>query len=153
MQPPSLPVWIASAAPDMFRAASWSPLLVKDTLRLADQMQTTAGSLAIYGNQVPADAVIIQRLRTAGAVILGKRIWRWANFRTLFLSFRSAVGWSARGGNTINAYDVSYTSGDRVLVRKPRYRLTRNPSVCARRSARRQTGQSQEPSALRTLSA
>src|SRR5437867_8283074 len=39
------------------------PLLVKDNIATDDQMQTTAGSLAIYGNHVPGDAVIIQQLR------------------------------------------------------------------------------------------
>jgi amidase len=87
------------------------PLLVKDNIATDDQMQTTAGSLAIYGNHVPADAVIIQRLRAAGAVILGKaNLGEWANFRSFIPCFPLAVGWSARGGNTINAYDLSYTS-------------------------------------------
>src|SRR5213595_484943 len=87
------------------------PLLVKDNIATDDQMQTTAGSLAIYGNQVPADAVIIQRLRAAGAVILGKaNLGEWANFRGFDNVYPLAVGWSARGGNTINAYDLSYTS-------------------------------------------
>src|SRR5439155_95195 len=48
------------------------PLLVKDNIATDDQMQTTAGSLAIYGNHVPGDAVIIQQLRAAVAIILGK---------------------------------------------------------------------------------
>src|SRR5262249_8554656 len=33
-----------------------------------------------------------------------------ANFRGFINVFPLAVGWSARGGNTINAYDLSYTS-------------------------------------------
>src|SRR6266700_5569536 len=58
------------------------PLLVKDNIATDDQMQTTAGSLAIYGNHVPADSVIIQQLRAAGAIILGKsNLGEWANFR------------------------------------------------------------------------
>src|SRR6516225_6635133 len=74
-------------------------------------MQTTAGSLAIYGNHVPGDAVIIANLRAAGAVILGKsNLGEWANFRGSDNAYPLAVGWSARGGNTINAYDLSYTS-------------------------------------------
>lgn len=91
------------------------PLLVKDNIATKDNMQTTAGSLAIYGSRVPADAVIIQQLRAAGAVILGKaNLGEWANFRG-FVPFDPdlgllAVGWSARGGNTINPYVLSYTS-------------------------------------------
>jgi amidase len=88
------------------------PLLVKDNIATDDQMQTTAGSLAIYGNHVPADSVIIQRLRAAGAVILGKsNLGEWANFRDDEAeTYPLAVGWSARGGSTNNAYDLSYTS-------------------------------------------
>jgi amidase len=87
------------------------PLLVKDNIATDDQMQTTAGSLAIYGSHVPADAVIIQQLRAAGAIILGKsNLGEWANFRSNIPVYPLAVGWSARGGDTKNAYDLSYTS-------------------------------------------
>ena len=88
------------------------PILVKDNIATNDNMQTTAGSLAIYGNQVPADAPLIQQLRAAGAIILGKaNLGEWANFRDDEAeTFPLAVGWSARGGSTINAYDLSYTS-------------------------------------------
>jgi amidase len=88
------------------------PLLVKDNIATADNMQTTAGSLAIYGSQVPADAPLIQKLRAAGAIILGKaNLGEWANFRDDEAeTYPLAVGWSARGGSTNNAYDLSYTS-------------------------------------------
>jgi len=88
------------------------PLLVKDNIATKDNMQTTAGSLAIYGSQVPADAPLIQKLRAAGAIILGKaNLGEWANFRDDEAeTYPLAVGWSARGGSTNNAYDLSYTS-------------------------------------------
>src|SRR6266480_1274217 len=88
------------------------PLLVKDNVATFDNMQTTAGSLAIYGSQVPADAPLIQKLRAAGAIILGKaNLGEWANFRDDEAeTYPLAVGWSARGGSTNNAYDLSYTS-------------------------------------------
>src|SRR6201993_4235462 len=88
------------------------PLLVKDNIATDDQMQTTAGSLAIYGSQVPSDAPLIQQLRAAGAIILGKaNLGEWANFRDDEAeTYPLAVGWSARGGSTNNAYDLSYTS-------------------------------------------
>jgi amidase len=74
-------------------------------------MQTTAGSLALIGSVVPGDAVIVRRLRNAGAVILGKtNLGEWANFRGFINVYPLAVGWSARGGNTINPYNLSYTS-------------------------------------------
>lgn len=87
------------------------PVLVKENIATDDAMQTTAGSLALVNSHVPADAVIVQRLRAAGAVILGKtNLGEWANFRGFITIFPLAVGWSARGGNTINPYDLSYTS-------------------------------------------
>src|SRR5256884_933218 len=88
------------------------PVIVKDNIATDDDMQTTAGSLVLLRSHVPADAVIIQRLREAGAVILGKaNLGEWANFRDDEAeTYPLAVGWSARGGSTNNAYDLSYTS-------------------------------------------
>jgi amidase len=87
------------------------PILVKDNVATLDNMQTTAGSLALFNSKVPADAPIIQKLRAAGAIILGKsNLGEWANFRGFDNVYPLAVGWSARGGDTKNAYDLSYTS-------------------------------------------
>jgi amidase len=87
------------------------PVLVKDNVATADNMQSTAGSLALYNAQVPGDSVVAAQLRAAGAVLLGKaNLGEWANFRGSDTAYPQAVGWSARGGNTINAYDLSYTS-------------------------------------------
>src|SRR5204862_1122099 len=87
------------------------PILVKDNIATLDNMQTTAGSLALYGSKVPADAPLIQKLRAAGAIILGKsNLGEWANLRGFDNVYPLAVGWSARGGDTKNAYDLSYTS-------------------------------------------
>ena len=85
------------------------PVLVKDNIATDDQMQTTAGSLALVNSRVPADAVITQRLRGAGAVILGKaNLGEWANFRGFNpLGF---YGWTARGGATRNPYLLSYSA-------------------------------------------
>ena len=79
------------------------PTLVKDNIDTADGMRTTAGSFAL-GEVTPArDAFVVERLREAGAVILGKaNLSEWANFR----STRSSSGWSARGGQCVNPYDV-----------------------------------------------
>jgi amidase len=77
------------------------PILIKDNIDTADQMLTTAGSLALLETRPSEDAFIIKRLREAGAVILGKtNLSEWANFR----STRSTSGWSARGGQTRNPY-------------------------------------------------
>jgi amidase len=78
------------------------PVLLKDNLDTADRMKTTAGSLALVDAPAPrSDAFVVQRLREAGAVILGKtNLSEWANLR----STRSSSGWSARGGQTRNPY-------------------------------------------------
>ena len=85
------------------------PILVKDNVATDDQMQTTAGSLALVNSKVPADAVVTARLRAAGAVILGKaNLGEWANFRGFNpLGF---YGWTARGGATHNPYLLSYSA-------------------------------------------
>jgi amidase len=81
------------------------PVLVKDNLATADKMQTTAGSLALVGSTVPADSVVVNRLRAAGAVILGKaNLSEWANFR----GNAPFNGWSARGGFTRDPYLLSF---------------------------------------------
>ena len=77
------------------------PVLVKDNIDSADRMMTTAGSLALVGIPAPRDAFILERLRAAGAVIIGNsNLSEWANFR----SSRSTSGWSGRGGQTRNPY-------------------------------------------------
>jgi amidase len=77
------------------------PVLIKDNIDTADRMQTTAGSLALEGQPAVADAFIVQRLRAAGVVILGKtNLSEWANFR----STHSSSGWSGRGGQVKNPY-------------------------------------------------
>lgn len=78
------------------------PVLIKDNIETADRMKTTAGSLALVDAPVPErDAFIVQQLRKAGAVILGKtNLSEWANFR----STKSISGWSGRGGQTNNPY-------------------------------------------------
>jgi amidase len=77
------------------------PILVKDNIDTQDRMMTTAGSLALVGAKPQRDAFVAQRLREAGAVILGKtNLSEWANFR----SSKSSSGWSGRGGQTKNPY-------------------------------------------------
>ena len=77
------------------------PVLIKDNIDTADRMMTTAGSLALVGSKPPKDSFVVQRLRAAGAVILGKtNLSEWANIR----SSHSTSGWSGRGGLTKNPY-------------------------------------------------
>ncbi len=85
------------------------PILVKDNIDTADNMMTTAGSMALAGAKPLKDATIVAKLRAAGAIILGKtNLSEWANFR----STRSVSGWSGRGGLTRNPYSLNRnTSG------------------------------------------
>jgi len=94
------------------------PVVIKDNVATGDRMLTTAGSLALAGGPAPKDAFLVERLRTAGAVILGKtNLSEWANFR----STHSSSGWSARGGQTRNPYALDRnpsgsSSGSAVAV-------------------------------------
>src|SRR5579884_1679081 len=94
------------------------PVLVKDNIATRDRMETTAGSLALVGAKPPRDAFVVERLRAAGAVILGKaNLSEWANFR----STHSSSGWSGRGGQCRNPYALDRTpsgssSGSAVAV-------------------------------------
>jgi amidase len=78
------------------------PVLLKDNIDTADKMKTTAGSLALLNAPSPRqDAFLVQQLRQAGAVVIGKtNLSEWANFR----STKSSSGWSGRGGQTRNPY-------------------------------------------------
>lgn len=77
------------------------PVLIKDNIDTGDKMQTTAGSLALDGSPAVRDAFLVERLRAAGAVLLGKtNLSEWANFR----SSHSTSGWSGRGRQTKNPY-------------------------------------------------
>jgi amidase len=77
------------------------PVLIKDNIDTHDRMTTTAGSLALGGSIPLQDSFVAQKLRDAGAVIIGKtNLSEWANFR----SSHSSSGWSGRGGQTKNPY-------------------------------------------------
>src|SRR5205085_1091386 len=77
------------------------PVLIKDNIDTADRMKPTAGSLALAASTPPRDSFVAERLRAAGAVIIGKtNLSEWANFR----SSHATSGWSGRGGQTRNPY-------------------------------------------------
>jgi amidase len=84
------------------------PVLVKDNVDTAD-LPTTAGSLALAEQPAPArDATLVQRLRAAGMVVLGKtNLSEWANIR----DGASTSGWSAYGGLTRNPYALNRSAG------------------------------------------
>lgn len=77
------------------------PVLIKDNIDTADRMMTTAGSLALVGAKPSKDSYVVQKLREAGCVIIGKtNPSEWANIR----SSHATSGWSGRGGLTKNPY-------------------------------------------------
>ena len=81
------------------------PVVIKDNIDTGDNMQTTAGSLAMEGNRASKDAFVVKKLREAGAIIIGKtNLSEWANFR----STQSSSGWSGRGGQTKNPYILDH---------------------------------------------
>jgi len=82
-------------------------ILIKDNIETKDRMATTAGSLALAANMSGRDAPLVARLRSGGALILGKtNLSEWANIR----SSRSMSGWSAVGGIVRNPYALDRTS-------------------------------------------
>jgi len=77
------------------------PVLLKDNINTGDHMHTSAGSLAMQHHYAEKDAFLVQKLRAAGAIILGKtNMTEWANF----MSDRMTNGWSSRGGQVKNPY-------------------------------------------------
>ncbi|CAM8907142.1 unnamed protein product [Rhodiola kirilowii] len=78
------------------------PVLLKDSIATKDKMNTTAGSYALLGSKVPRDAMVVEKLRRAGAVILGKASQtEWYQFRSLE---KIPDGWCARSGQGVNPY-------------------------------------------------
>jgi amidase len=74
------------------------PVLLKDNIDT--RMGATAGSRAL-GVPPRDDAELVQRLRAAGAVVLGKtNLSEWGNFRSAW----STSGWSGVGGQTNNPH-------------------------------------------------
>jgi aspartyl-tRNA(Asn)/glutamyl-tRNA(Gln) amidotransferase subunit A len=78
------------------------PVAVKDNFDTYD-MPVTVGSLALAGNQPPRDAPFVERLRSAGAVIVGK-----TNMDEFAMGIR---GLSGAGGRVGNAYDRAQSAG------------------------------------------
>ena len=84
------------------------PFMSKDNIATKDQMETTAGSWALIGTVVPRDAYVVERLRDAGAVLLGKaKLSEWADMR----SNNYSEGYSGRGGQCRSAYNLTVNPG------------------------------------------
>ncbi|WVF70571.1 hypothetical protein IAT40_005363 [Kwoniella sp. CBS 6097] len=104
------------------------PIFVDDNIATDPSlgMDTTAGSLALKGSRVPRDAYVVDALRSAGAIVLGKtNINEFSGWKGVLralgsksdappdsddesnstVAYRSPTnGWSAVGGQTSSAY-------------------------------------------------
>jgi amidase len=78
------------------------PIVLKDNFDTAD-MPTTAGALTLKGAQPDRDAFAVNRLRQAGALILGKA--NMSEFAT------GGISASSLGGQVKNPYDLTRTPG------------------------------------------
>jgi amidase len=77
------------------------PVLIKDNIDTNDKMHTSAGSLALENSYALEDSFVVEKLRSAGAVILGKtNMTEWANF----MAEGMPSGYSSRGGQVLNPY-------------------------------------------------
>jgi len=84
------------------------PVLVKDNVDTAAPLHTTGGSYALKDTSPLRDAAVVEHLRAAGLVVLGKtNLSEWANYR----STSSISGWSAVGGLTRNPHDSARSPG------------------------------------------
>ena len=78
------------------------PILLKDNFDTAD-MPTTAGNVSMKNSQPKADAFTVDKIRKAGALILGK-----TNLQEFA---RGGVSISSLGGQVLNPYDLTRTPG------------------------------------------
>jgi len=90
-----------SGKPPQRRLLEGIPILVKDNIATADVQHTTAGSLALADARARRDAMAVELLRRAGAVILGKaNLTEFANI----LAIDMPAGYSSLGGQVKNPY-------------------------------------------------
>lgn len=84
------------------------PFIVKDNIASKDRMETTAGCWALLGSVVPRDSYVVNGMRKAGALLLGKgALSEWADMR----SNNYSEGFSARGGQCRSAYNFTVNPG------------------------------------------
>ncbi|CAN7504938.1 amidase family protein [Paenibacillus sp. LjRoot153] len=84
------------------------PVLLKGNIETNDKMHTSAGALALEHHVSSKDAFLVQKLRKAGAIILGKtNMTEWANG----MSSSMWAGYSSIGGQTKNPYGDYFTGG------------------------------------------
>lgn len=81
------------------------PVVVKDVFATADRMPTTAGSRSMEGTLATRDAFVVERMREAGMIIMGKsNLTEWSGYRPVL------YGWSPLGGLCVNPNATSQTT-------------------------------------------
>jgi amidase len=85
------------------------PVNLKDNIQTAGPMHTTAGAQVLLDNVVADDAVLVKKLRAAGAVILGKA--NLSEFAGVVTNGPLIGGTSAVGGRTVNPHGNFPTGG------------------------------------------
>ncbi|KZT51869.1 amidase signature enzyme [Calocera cornea HHB12733] len=90
-----------AAAPAETRSPLFGiPLLIKDNIS-TQEMDCTAGSLALVGARTAHESTVASKLKEAGAIILGRaNLSEWAYFR----SWDNSSGFSGVGGQTYCAF-------------------------------------------------
>jgi amidase len=94
------------------------PILLKDNIGTGDRLHTTAGAAALGTARCDRDAHLVDGLRQAGAVILGKaNLSEWA----YWMSYIAPSGYSALGGQVVCPYGekidpVGSSTGSAVAV-------------------------------------
>lgn len=84
------------------------PILLKGNIETNDKMHTNAGALVLENHVSQTDAFLVQKLRNAGALILGKtNMTEWANG----MSSSMWAGFSSVGGQTKNPYGDYFPGG------------------------------------------
>jgi amidase len=85
------------------------PVLLKGNIETNDKMHTNAGALVLENHVSPRDAFLVQKLREAGAIILGKtNMTEWANGMSSSIMW---AGYSSIGGQTKNPYGDYFPGG------------------------------------------
>jgi len=93
------------------------PVLLKDNIATGDSLHASAGAWALRDWLPDRDAFLVQQLRAAGSVILGKaNLSEWANY----MDPSMPNGFSVLGGQTRNPYGpfdaLGSSSGSAVAV-------------------------------------
>lgn len=84
------------------------PVLLKENIETRDKMRTSAGAVALENHISEKDAFLVQKLREAGAIILGKtNMTEWANG----VSSKMWAGYSSKGGQVLNPYGDFFVGG------------------------------------------